>query len=341
MTRGLRADPLARPLQRATAGALVWDNHACLPMRPGDDRFLPELARCWDAGIDLVTLAVGFDGYGVEQHIRVLAHFRDWLARHAERYSLVRTTAEAREAKAQGKLGVCFDIEGMNALGGQADLVPLYYDLGVRWMLIAYNRANGAGGGCLDEADEGLSAFGRKVIAEMNRVGMVLCCSHAGYRTARQAIDASAHPVIFSHSNPRAVWDHPRNIPDDLMRACAARGGVIGLNGIGQFLGADGGLTDAFVRHLEHALDVVGEDHIGIGLDHAFDPLEIDELQANHPAHFPREILPCGEDERSRTIEPWRLPEVARALEARGHRPTMLAKLFGENLMRIAEQVWR
>jgi len=229
----------------------------------------------------------------------------------------------------------------MNALGGQVDLVRLYYDLGVRWMLIAYNRANGAGGGCLDEPDRGLTAFGREVIGEMNRVGMVLCCSHAGYRTARQAIDASAHPVIFSHSNPRAVWNHPRNVPDDLMRACAARGGVIGLNGVGQFLSRDGRLTDAFVRHVEHALGVVGEDHVGIGLDHAVDPLEIDDLQAGHPAYFPSEIAPRGAVGRSATIEPWRLPEITRALKARGYAPTMLAKLFGENLVRITDQVWR
>ena len=129
-----------------------------------------------------------------------------------------------------------FDIEGANAIGDQLSLLGLYRDLGVRWMLLAYNRNNRAGGGCQDE-DPGLTAFGRRMLHEMARVGIVACCSHTGYRTAREAIDESPTPVIFSHSNARALVDHPRNIPDDLIKACAARGGVVGVNGIGIFLG--------------------------------------------------------------------------------------------------------
>ena len=323
-------------LRALTSGGLVWDNHACMPLRPDDERFLPELARGRAAGVDLITLNVGFGDDGIEAHIRMLAQFRSWIAYNAAEYQLVLSTADIAAAKAAGRLGICFDIEGMNALGGQTNMVGLYFALGVRWMLIAYNRANPAGGGCLEE-DGGLTEFGRRAITEMNDVGMVVCCTHTGHRTAREAIEMSRDPVIFSHSNPNAVYAHPRNIPDDLMRACAGRGGVIGINGIGTFLGNNDVRTETFVAHVEHALDVVGEDHVGIGLDYVFDPEELAQLMADRPGLLPPGAY-CNE---MAMIPPWRLPEIAGALSARGHGTATLKKVMGGNLLRVAQAVWR
>lgn len=318
-------------------GALVWDNHACMPLRAEDNRFLDELERCRNAGVNVISLNVGFGEQGVEQHTRMLAHFRHWLQQRPDDYVIVQTVEDVRAAHASGRLGVCFDIEGMNALGGQASLVELYYELGVRWMLIAYNRNNIAGGGCLDD-DQGLTAFGRSVIEEMNRVGMVLCCTHTGYRTAREAIELSTDPVIFSHSNPRGVWDNPRNVPDDLMRACANRGGVICLSGIGIFLGQNNNSTETFVKHVLYALDVVGEDHVGIGLDYVFDKNELAEFVATQPALFPVNSYGTAE---LHMIPPWRLPEIADALSKQGLAEAAIKKVFGENLERISSLVWK
>jgi membrane dipeptidase len=203
-------------------------------------------------------------------------------------------------------------------------------------MLAAYNLPNAAGGGCLAD-DPGLTSFGRDVVREMNRVGMVVCASHCGYRTARDLIDTSSAPVIFSHSNPRAVWDHPRNIPDSLMKACAERGGVIGINGFGPFLGVNDAATRTYVAHVEHALEVVGEDHVGIALDYVFDRAELDAYIAADPQMFPPQLYKGG----ARMIEPWRLHEIAEALRARGFSRATLRKVFGENHLRIAREVWR
>lgn len=325
-------------LRRVTGAEIVWDNHLCMPLRIHDDSFMPQLERCRAAGIDVVTLPIGYGTDPVEQHLRILAQFRDWVARHPDLCRLVFSVADIRAARAAGQIGVCFDIEGMGAVADQPSLVSLYYELGVRWMLITYNRANAAGGGCLED-DKGLTPFGRQIIERMNEVGMVLCCTHAGYRTAREAIDASSLPMIFSHSNPRAVHDHPRNIPDDLMRACAQRGGVIGINGIGIFLGKNDASVETFIRHVEHALDVVGDDHVGIATDYLMDKAEADEALASRPLDFPPELFP--RDIGMAMIPPWELPQVAQALHARGHSPETLAKLFGGNHMRIAQQVWR
>ncbi|MGH6681078.1 MAG: dipeptidase, partial [Bradyrhizobium sp.] len=219
----------------------------------------------------------------------------------------------------------------------QLSLIQLYYDLGVRWMLIAYNKGSRAGGGC-QERDEGLTEFGRKAIDEMARVGMVLCCSHTGYRTAREAIDYSSKPVIFSHSNPRALRDHPRNIPDDLMRACASRGGVVGINGIGIFLGENDNSTEALVRHIDYAVELLGDDHVGIGLDYVFDSAELDDYVAKNSATFPPSM---GFASGLKMIEPERLPEVVDALIVKGYSPASLSKILGGNFLRIAREVWQ
>lgn len=318
--------------------ALLWDNHACMPLRPTDQSFLPQLERVHAAGVDAITLNVGCSGQGIDDHVRMLGSFRHWIDAQTDKYTILRDARDVDRAKAEDKLGICFDIEGMDALGGQSDLVEIYYTLGVRWMLVTYNLANSAGGGCMTEPDEGLTEFGRTVVAEMNRVGMVPCGSHTGYRTARELIDASSGPVIFSHSNPRAMWDHPRNIPDDLIQACAKRGGVIGINGIGIFLGENDSRITTFADHVEHALALVGDDHVGIALDYVFDDEEVAQFAAANPEMFPAS---AGYGAGMAMIAPWQFGEIVEELTRRGIGANSLRKLLGENHLRIAREVWR
>jgi membrane dipeptidase len=323
-------------LKSLTGDGIVWDNHACMPLRPGDSSFLPQLASVRGAGVDVLTLNVAFGRQDSHSAFSMLTALRDWVSLRPDEYILVKNVVDVRKAHASGRLGICFDIEGMDALDGNIEHVQAFYDLGVRWMLATYNQSNEAGGGCLAE-DNGLTKFGRQVIAEMNKVGMVACGTHCGYRTAREMIDASADPVILSHSNPRAMWNHPRNVPDDLMRACAARGGVVGINGFGPFLGANDASTETYIAHVEYALDLVGEDHVGIALDYVFDRAELDEYIAADPVTFPPQLYSHG----AQMVEPWRLPIIGQRLAARGHSQTTLRKLLGQNWLRIARQVWR
>jgi membrane dipeptidase len=124
---------------------------------------------------------------------------------------------------------VIFDLEDANPLGGSLDLVELCHRLGVRTLVPTYNHANSAGSGCLDADDGGLTRFGLALVAEMNRVGMVVDGAHCGVRTGLDLCDASTRPVVYSHVCMRAVWDHPRNITDEQATACVATGGVIGI----------------------------------------------------------------------------------------------------------------
>jgi membrane dipeptidase len=308
-----------------------------MPLRPDDETFLPQLARHRAAGVTLVALNVTFDVHPPQSAFAMLASFRQWIARHADDYVLAESVADIEAAKRDQKLAIMFDIEGGRAVEPHPGLVEIFYRLGVRWMLIAYNKNNRLGGGCQDE-DTGLTDFGRRIINEMERVGMVLCCSHTGYRTAHEAMEYSKNPVLFSHSNPRAVWDHPRNIPDDLLRACARTGGVVCLNGFGLFLGDNDNSTETLLRHIDYAVNLIGAEHVGLGLDYVFDVTELDEYVRRHPGTFPPEK---GYGRRIVMIEPERFPVIAESLLRRGYSEAQVQGIMGHNNLRVARQVWR
>jgi membrane dipeptidase len=319
------------------AKVIVWDNHSCMPLRHEDDTFLPQLARHRAIGTNLVILNVSFDGMAHGTALNMLASFRSFIERHSDEYVVAGTVADIEHAKATGRLAVAFDLEGGEAVHDHIGLVEAFYTLGVRWMLIAYNRNNKLGGGCQDD-DTGLTDYGRAVIREMERVGMVVDCSHTGYRTARETMEYAVNPVNFSHSNALAVTDHPRNIPDDLIRACAATGGVVNVNGIGLFLGDPASSTDAFMRHLDHIVQVAGPEHVGLGLDYVFDTAELEEYLKSRPDFFPADKGYAGQ---IGLVEPERIPVIADAMVQRGYAESDILAILGGNNVRVARQVWK
>lgn len=337
--------PADTDLDRARAllaHTLVWDNHGCMPVaRPHDTSFLPQLQRYRAVGVDVAILNVGFGEQGVEDHLRTLAAMRHWLLARPDEYLLIDGPDDIEQARRSARLAVGFDIEGANAIGDQLSLIQTYHALGVRWMLLAYNRSNRAGGGCQDD-DAGLTDFGRAVIAEMERVGMVLCLSHTGHRTVHEALAVATRPVIFSHSNPSAVHPHPRNIPDELIRACAATGGVIGINGVGSFLGRVDGQDDirseTFARHVDHVVQLVGARHVSIALDYVFDLGELQTYFEQMKHTFPPEM---GYTARPAFVGPEQLPEIVATLLGWGYREDDLRDILGGNLMRLARSVWK
>jgi membrane dipeptidase len=307
-----------------------------MPIR-ADARFLPQLERYRQAGVNVVSLNIGYADVPLEQHLKVLSFMRQWIAHRPEHYRLVSSAADVRRCKSDGRLGVVFDIEGMVPVQDDISMVQTFYELGVRWMLIAYNRNNRAGGGCLDE-DGGLTAIGRAIIDEMERVGMVLCLSHAGARTVADALEYARRPVIFSHSNPLGDHAHPRNVSDELIRACANKGGVFGLSGIGKFLGESVEVVPGFLRQLRYVIDLVGPEHVGLGLDYVFDVSEIEEAVKRNPALFAAGTQTSA---ARATVAPEAMNEIAEALARTHLTDSQIRGVLGENWLRIASQVWR
>ena len=323
-------------IESILASSVVWDNHACMPLRT-DDTFLPQLERYRRAGVNVVSLNVGFADIDWQQQLQVLSYMRRWLSLHPEQFQLIATVEDIHRCKEQGKLGIVFDIEGMNPVQDHPQLVQTFYELGVRWMLIAYNRNNAAGGGCLDE-DGGLTGLGRTIIDEMERVGMVLCLSHAGARTVMDALEYSRNPPIFSHSNPRGDTAHARNISDELMRVCARKGGVVGLSGIGPFLGGNDDVVNHLLRQLRYVIDLIGPEHVGLGLDYVFDRAELDEYVCQNPSLFTTEMSVSG---GIGMVEPEAMMAIAEGLARDNLSNAQIQCILGGNWLRIARKVWR
>jgi membrane dipeptidase len=304
-----------------------------MPMK-ADTSFLPQLERYRDAGVNVVSLNVGYANMSLAEHMQMLSFMRQWIAQRPDAYLLLSTVADVRRCKSEGKLGVVFDVEGMTPVQSDLSFVQTFYELGVRWMLVAYNRNNAAGGGCLD-ADSGLTAIGRAIIDEMERVGMVLCLSHTGARTAADALEYARNPIIFSHSNPYGDTPNQRNISDDLMRRCARKGGVIGLCGFGLFLGTNVNLVQRLLRQLRYVIDLVGAEHVGLGLDYVFDRAELEDYVRANPTLFPPGMLSVP------IIEPEATGAIAEGLAKDNLSEAQIRGILGENWLRVATRVWR
>ena len=213
---------------------LLWDQHACLPLQPDAD--VGYLTRFSRPGTTYVSVNVGYAPQTHADSTNLLAHFRSAISRRSD-LTVVASLDDIDAAADRGQIAVGFDLEDSNPLDGDLDNVRRFVELGVRTMLPTYNHANAAGCGCLDATDTGLTRWGRQLVAEMNSAGMVPDGSHCSVRTGLDLCDTSTKPVIYSHSCMRSVWDHPRNITDDQARECARTGGVVGITGVGIFLG--------------------------------------------------------------------------------------------------------
>jgi membrane dipeptidase len=300
-----------------------------------DPAWLSQLERFRAADVTIASLNVGYADMSSHQHLEVLSFIRRWLTQRSDQYRLISSVDDIKSCQQDRKLGVVFDVEGMGPVQDEPWLVQTFYELGVRWMLIAYNKNNKAGGGCMDE-DCGLTDVGRAIIDEMERVGMVLCLSHAGERTVLDALEYANNPPIFSHSNPRGDHPHVRNVSDRVMKACAAKGGVVGLSGIGAFLGAETALTERLMRQLRYAIDLVGPDHVGLGLDYIFDTDELHELIRSNPSLYPTDIAA-----EFPMLGPDAFAAIAEGLAQAKLSDGEIRGVLGENWLRVAGQVWK
>ena len=188
-----------------------------------------------------------------------------------------------------------------------------------------------------DRGDTGLSGWGRELVAEMNSVGMVVDGSHCSVRTGLDLCAVSTQPVIYSHSCMRSVWEHPRNITDEQARECAATGGVIGITGVGIFLGPNTPTLEAMVRHLEAAVELVGIEHVGVSTDFSFDHADFAAHVANNAELFDESYTRWGP---IRWIPPELFLGLGGELRRRGWEDAAVAAVLSGNFLRVAGQVW-
>lgn len=298
-------------------------------------------SRLLSAGYTFASLTASIDQPSIESTIKWIAAARRYFDEHVDRYVFAETAEDILRAKKKKKLAVNFGFQGSNALLGDSNLVELYCKLGVRTMILAYNKRNFAGDGSHEKLNSGLSQFGFELIEEMNRVGMLIDVSHTGYKTSLDAMEASKDPVIFSHSNPRALYDHERNIPDELIRACADQGGVMGVNGVGIFMSEKGDdvSPEMLVSQIDYYVQIVGSSHVGIGLDFIYDL----EYLKNFTRQNTRLFKVGGYINHStyHFSPPEALPKITELLLDLGYSEEDIIKILGGNWLRVMKQVWK
>ena len=315
-----------------------WDAHSCVPLNADYD--ISSLKRHREAGFDYVSINVGMDMTPVPEVVSMLASFREQIFRCPE-FLPARSIEDVRAAARQEKLAIGFDLEGAKPLMANPSMASLYAELGVRQMLFAYNRTNEAAGGCY-EADGPLTDLGADLVQACEGSGIVVDCSHLNEKTAMRIIEVARKPVVFSHSNPRVLNGNLRNITDQMIEACAALGGVIGVNGVSAFMPGGKAEADAMIRVIDYFAERVGTRHIGIGLDYVYD-LELEKMpEGEDPAYwFPPEF---GYDENFYKSLDFVAPEAAGGLSGqlaeRGYGAEDVAAIMGGNFLRVAEQCW-
>jgi len=262
----------------------------------------------------------------------------------------VKSTDDFLRAKSRKKLGILFHFQNTLPLERNLDLVGVYHALGVRVIQLTYNVKNFVGDGCDERTDSGLSDFGVSLIREMNRVGIAVDLSHTGVRTTLDAMQVSEAPVVFSHGNARSVCDNPRNLTDEQIKALAASRGVIGLNGFPAFVSKSARPTlDDMLKHLDYIADLVGIDHVGIGMDFFAGQAGIASQQGAEQMY--RSALARGAWKKSAyPPPPYHYPEgmedprsfanLTETLLRRGYSVEQTRKVLGANFMRVYSEIW-
>jgi len=319
--------------------ALIWDN--TLPFSEGSgelDEHMQTLRRMQASGYKFVSVTVATDRFGIEYCARRIGAIYGLLRAGADWVRLCFTTADIRAAQAEGKLGVGLHFQGTDPFGRDLGLVEVYYKLGIRHALLAYNEKNPVGDGCHERTDGGLSRYGIELIAEMNRVGMIVDCTHTGYRTTMEAMEVSKAPCIFSHSSSRALVNHGRNIRDEQVKACAKTGGVVGVTGVGIFLGNNDASTDSLIRNIDHMVSLTGPAHVGYGCDFVSNVPKLMSVVRANASRYPTKEY---QTPSIAFVEPEQMPELVEGLLKRGYAESDVRGILGENFLRVANQVWK
>ena len=253
----------------------------------------------------------------------------------------VRTTTDVGRAKETNKTGIILGFQNGAAFEGNLGYVELFKQLGIGIVQLTYNTQNLIGTGCY-EPDGGLSGYGHEIIAEMNRVGVLIDLSHVGPKTSEEAIKASVKPVTYSHCLPAGLKQHPRNKSDDQLKFIVERGGFVGVTMFPPFLPKGASSTvDDYVKAIDYVVNLVGVDHVGIGTDftqgHGSDFFE----WISHDKGYGRRLVDLGEivnPEGIRTIGEF--PNITAAMERAGWDEPKIRKIMGENWLRVLADAW-
>jgi membrane dipeptidase len=303
------------------------------------------------SGLTAVNITLNAEDF--ESCVTDIGRYDQTVANNPNTLMKIWTTRDIREAKAKNKVGLIYGVQNTTMLGDKADRVDVFADLGLRIIQLTYNSRNRAGGGSMAPGNPGLSDFGREVVDRLNQRRVVVDLSHSGQRICLDAARYSKQPICITHTGCKAVAESPRSKTDEELRLVAQRGGYVGIYWVMYLARQQGREADAddVVAHIEHALKICGEDHVGIGTDYGVFPLNPDRAIQRAPwakmveerrkagiaapGEFP-DILPYARG----LTGPEQFQVLADRLAARGHPTRRIEKILGLNFVNYLQDIW-
>ncbi|MGH8178478.1 MAG: dipeptidase [Steroidobacter sp.] len=296
------------------------------------------------SGITAFHNAIGTGGpHAIEETLEFIAAWQGFAGRNSHLFSLVGAAADLDRAKAQRKIAVIMGVQNAEHFRTPAD-VKRFYQLGQRCAQLTYNAQNLLGSGSTERVDGGVSDFGAQIIEAMNDVGMLVDVSHCGDRTTLDAIELSPQPIAITHSNCRALNNHPRLKTDEAIARLAAKGGVMGITGVRMFLrDREPTTVEHMVDHIDHVVKLVGVEHVGVGTDadlNGYEDMPADQLKQLRDSYkasyvFRDKIDTDGVD------HPQKVFDLTESLIGRGYSDENIAAVLGGNFRRLLAATWK
>jgi len=295
-----------------------------------------------------VTVSSGGGNKAFEETVSSIAYWEKELLQHPDFLIKIRSLNDIYQAKKDKKLGIIFGFQDTTMFGNNLDLIDTFYNLGVRIVQLTYNLRNLVGDGCLLPDAGGLTKLGKDIVEKLNDTGILIDLSHCSTKTTHDGIVNSKKPVAITHSGCKSVYNHPRSKRDEELKMMAKSGGVVGIYMM-PFLNAKGQPTsDHLLAHIEHAINVCGEDHVGIGSDLSISPHIVTDEYIENQKKFSKIRNDAGiaaprEDELLFVKDmnsPLRMEMIADKLQKAGHSLDRIEKILGGNWMRLFKDIW-
>jgi len=320
----------------------------CGPFTSSDgmpDAALVEVVR--QSGITAINFTIS--GRTFEETVDNLAYVDALVEHFPAVFTVVRLHSDIARAKREGKIGIMPGFQYTQFLEADPSRIETFRQLGVRIMQLTYNNRSTFGDGCQEPGNAGLSKAGVDAVHKMNDLGVAVDLSHSGYRTTSEAIAASKKPVLVSHSGCASIYAHPRNKPDEVMKALADKGGYFGVYLMPYLVASPTAPTrEHVINHVLGALNVCGADHVGIGSDGSIQAVKLTpEQQKAFDEDIARRkklgIGAPGEDRYPYVPDltgPDHMEAIAAELQKRGQPSAVIEKMLGANFQRIIGEIW-
>ncbi len=300
------------------------------------------LDRLRGSGVNVINITLAAHSDGFEEILKMMYHYYNLMSAEPELTMQVETVDDIATAHREGRIGIIFGSQTGTMVGRDISRWTILHKLGLRVCQVTYNERNELGDGCMEPENRGLTSYGRQAVQEMNRLGIVVDLSHVGERTALDATAYSTKPVIYSHSNAKALTPSRRNLTDEQMKNCAATGGVVGISSFSMMtyktLGERPALDD-YLNHVDYTVSLLGIDHVGIGSDIFESYTKLSWTSST------KRMYPMPYEYETKVAEGFmyvsELPNVIRGLVGRGYSDADLERILGGNWLRVFSKVWR